>query len=271
MLITYQIIIRGINLCELLGLNFNYQIDPSFSFKGFRNRGTNNPDGWGLAFYPNGSCQIMKEPLKAGESTLSQFVQTYPQIKSNIILAHVRRNSVVETNYQNTHPFQRELNGGDYVFAHNGTIKGYENDFITYNYKPVGSTDSEAIFCHLLNRIHDEEIQLNSSEGLDWLWRELRTINDYGNFNCIFSDGIHLFCYHDENGYNGLRYLNRKAPFGPVNLSDEDYQIDLSQQETPYQNGYIIASHPLTDEEWKSFSSGQLKVFKKGQTIFSKG
>jgi len=114
-------------------------------------------------------------------------------------------------------------------------------------------------------------LHLDNSEGFNWLWRELRTINDYGNFNCILSDGTRLFCYHDENGYNGLSYLHRKAPYGPVNLLDEDFEINLKDEKNPYQKGYIIASHPLTDEEWKSFKPGQLKVYKKGQTIFSKG
>ncbi|MGC9517923.1 MAG: class II glutamine amidotransferase [Methanomicrobiales archaeon] len=257
-------------MCELLGLNFNYEIIPKFSFKAFRNRGSNNPHGWGLAFYPDKSCQVIKEPLKAGESTLSEFVQTYPQIKSRIIMAHVRYNSVGEPDYRNTHPFQRELNGLEYTFTHNGTLSRYKNDFLTHKYKPVGSTDSEAVFCHLLNLIHDEEISLDNSEGFDWLWRELRTINDYGDFNCIFSDGVHLFCYHDENGYNTLSYLQRKAPYGSVQLLDEDFEIDLMKEKNPYQKGYIVASFPLTDEEWKYFTPGQLKVFKKGQTIFSK-
>lgn len=258
-------------MCELLALNFNYEITPSISFKGFRNRGSHNPHGWGIAFYPDRSCQVIKEPLKAGESTLSRFIQSYPEIKSNIVLAHVRFNSVGEPDYQNTHPFHRELYGQEYVFAHNGTLFGYEEDFLNHKYQPVGSTDSEAVFCHLLNLINDEEIHLDNSEGFNWLWRELRTINDYGNFNCILSDGIRLFCYHDENGYNGLSYLHRKAPYGPVNLLDEDFEIDLKDEKNPYQKGYIIASHPLTDEEWKSFKPGQLKVYKKGQTIFSKG
>lgn len=257
-------------MCELLALSFNYPVTPSFSLKGFRKRGKNNPHGWGLAFYPDKSCQVIKEPVHALNSILSDFVENYPKITSNILIAHVRYNSVGAANYQNTHPFQRELNGKAYVFAHNGTLKDYQGDFDTYNYKPVGETDSEALFCHLLNRIKEEEIDFNNKNNLNWLLSELRVLNDYGPLNCLFSDGEYLFAYHDESGYKGLNYLRRKTPYGPVNLLDEDYSIDLSEEKTPYQRGFIIATNPLTDEKWESFQPGELLVMKNGEIIFKK-
>jgi len=40
-------------MCELLGMSFNLPVRPSISFRGFRHRGEENPDGWGIAFYPD--------------------------------------------------------------------------------------------------------------------------------------------------------------------------------------------------------------------------
>lgn len=40
----------GRKMCELLGLCFNLPVRPDIPFKGFRHRGANNPDGWGIAF-----------------------------------------------------------------------------------------------------------------------------------------------------------------------------------------------------------------------------
>ena len=39
-------------MCELLGMNFNGPVYCGFSFRGFTNRGNRNPDGWGIALYP---------------------------------------------------------------------------------------------------------------------------------------------------------------------------------------------------------------------------
>jgi len=62
-------------MCELLGMSFNLPVRPSISFRGFRHRGEENPDGWGIAFYPDEAAQIIKEPIKAAKSHLSRFLQ----------------------------------------------------------------------------------------------------------------------------------------------------------------------------------------------------
>ena len=51
-------------MCELLAMSFNLPVTPNISFKAFRSRSERNPDGWGIAFYPDESVQIIKEPTK---------------------------------------------------------------------------------------------------------------------------------------------------------------------------------------------------------------
>jgi len=114
-------------MCELLGMSFNLSVRPSISFRGFRYRGENNPHGWGLAFYPDESVQIVKEPIKAKKSSLSKFLQDYQEVRSKVFVAHVRYTSVGSKSHKNTHPFYRELSGKEYVFAHNGTLKQPSN------------------------------------------------------------------------------------------------------------------------------------------------
>jgi glutamine amidotransferase len=65
-------------------MSFNLPVNPRISFRGFRRRGEYNRDGWGLTFYPDESAQIFKEPLKAGESALSEFLKNYTEIKSKM-------------------------------------------------------------------------------------------------------------------------------------------------------------------------------------------
>jgi len=252
-------------MCELLGLCFNHAVRPNLSFKGFRVRSETNPDGWGIAFYPDKSAQVIKEPLEAEESLLSEFIENYPKIMSKIFISHVRLNSVSKPAFMNTHPFQRELNGKEYVFAHNGTLSDYENDFDTTEFKSVGKTDSEAAFCHLMNKIKKQGIKSWSNSKYKWLYEEMKYINNFGKFNCLFSDGKYLFCYYDMNGYKGLFYLHREAPYGHTHLSDEHFDIHLKKQEETEKEGFIIATRPLTDEKWKSFKPGQLRVFKNGK------
>ena len=200
------------------------------------------------------------------ESPLSDFIERY-LIKSKIFIAHVRLTSVGATSFDNTHPFSREINGKEYVFAHNGTLKNYKKLKLE-RFKPLGETDSEYVFCHILGGIDEKSIGKWSLEDFKWLHQKLTEINTYGRFNCLLSDGEYLFAYHDTNGYNGLYYVKREAPFKSITLLDEDYKINLAQEKNPSQRGYVIASQSLTNGEWLSFESGEPIVFKDGEVVY---
>ncbi|MCX7787271.1 MAG: class II glutamine amidotransferase, partial [Spirochaetes bacterium] len=255
-------------MCELLGMAFHEPVKPTLSFRGFRHRGEKNPHGWGLAYYPDEAAQVIKEPIKASESQLSEFVKNYPKIKSKIIVGHVRSSSGTSITYKNTHPFQRELNGKDYVFAHNGTLHDYR-ELETGRFKPIGETDSEYVFCHILDSMERKTIIHWTDDTFNWFHKQLEEVNDYGNFNCIISDGEYLFCYHDKQGYNGLCFVQRVAPFHTVRLLDEDFNINLEEEKEQSQKGFIIATRRLTDERWESFHRGELIVFKNGDIVYS--
>jgi glutamine amidotransferase len=255
-------------MCELLGVSFNKPVRFRVSFKAFRRLGEYNPDGWGVAFYPDESAAVFKEPLKAGASELASFLERYEGLKSKIFVAHVRRASRGSVSYKNTLPFCRELFGRMYLFAHNGTLAGFERLELGV-FKPVGETDSEHAFCHLLHRIQQRGVVEWRREDFDWLAGVLREINGYGRFNCIFSDGEHLFCYFDESGYNGMVFLRREPPYGKVRLADEDWEIDLSGEKGPGERGYIVATKKLTNERWRELVPGELIVFKDGKMVYS--
>ncbi len=255
-------------MCELLGMSFNTPVNPDISFKAFRKRGANNPDGWGLAFYPDKSARIFKEPIIATESLLSDFIKKYHEIKSRIIIGHVRLTSVGTVCYENTHPFSRELNGREFVFAHNGTIFNW-NRLELGRFKPIGETDSEHIFCYLLSKIEEKKIKEWNRENFEWLNKMLLEINSYGSFNCIFSEGKFLFCYHDLNGFKELKFVKRESPYPTIKLYDEDYEINLAENKSIGQYGYIIASKNLTNEIWIDFKPGELIIFKNGQIVYS--
>ena len=48
----------------------------------------------------------------------------YP-IRSLNVVAHIRKATRGPVGLENTHPFQRELWGSYWVFAHNGTLEQY--------------------------------------------------------------------------------------------------------------------------------------------------
>jgi glutamine amidotransferase len=220
-----------------------------------------------LALYPDKSASIFKEHLRADRSGLSEFLQNYEGLKSKVYVAHVRFASKGSVAHENTHPFSREIWGREVTFAHNGTL----SDFAAREspvFMPIGDTDSEGAFCHLLNMMREDEIRdLGPSNG-QWFVDKLKTINRHGKLNCIITDGIRLLCYHDINGYNGLSYVKREAPFSTV-MVDDDFEVDLAKEKDPSTKGFVVATRPLTNEAWTSFHPGELIIFEDGEMKFS--
>ncbi len=218
-------------MCDLLGLCFSRPVDACFSLRAFRRKARINRSGWGVAWYPdNGfSAQFIKEPVRADRSRLySEFLNT-TFIRSRIFISHLRRASKGVEAHKNTHPFYRVLYGRSYIFAHNGTLSNYHPD--TGSLRPIGETDSEKAFLHILNSLkHRAKTEEKITEkDFNWLHELLMEINQYGTFNCLLSDGEYLIAYHDKNGYNGMAYVKRK-PLEEIHLKDEDGEITLKKQ-----------------------------------------
>lgn len=233
----------------------------------FQKRSKDNPDGWGVAYYPNKAAQVIKEAIPAGKSTLYPLIAKPESLRTKILVAHVRHASVSTITHENTHPFHRELHGKEYVFAHNGTLINYR-EFETGRFTPIGETDSEYAFCSLMHFLESNKYDSFNENYFSSIQEYLHRLNEHGRLNCIFSEGTYLFCYHDKNGYVGLHYAYRRAPFHPIHLIDEDLEINLAEAKLPSQKGFIIASQPMTNEHWSAFNPGTLKVLKDGELIF---
>lgn len=253
-------------MCELLGLNFNQPVRCSLSFRGFCHRGEKNPHGWGIARFDGRACQVFKEPIKASSSKLATFLRDYESFVSKIFIGHVRRASQGSPALRNTHPFVRAFRSREVALAHNGTLKEQVIARSELKFDPVGETDSEHLLCALLTILFNERINFTDFQRIEAVLREF---NESGSMNVLFSEGDHLYCYRDKDGYNGLCMIERKAPFNRVSLRDEDWEVDLVVEKRPDQRGFVIATCPLTDEKWDDLPPGSLRVFKDGQCVYS--
>jgi predicted glutamine amidotransferase len=257
-------------MCELMAMSFESPISADFSLQEFAARGEENPDGWGLGWYPDRSLAIIKEPRKWASSHLAGFLGSYPTaLLSRTYLAHVRHKTMGGTpTHADTHPFAREMGGRDYCFAHNGTLDGPAWDLPLGNHRPVGDTDSERFFCHLLHKIALRGGPLDGADDWSWLHERLATANRMGKLNCLLSDGHRLFVYRDVNGWKGLNFRKIRVRDGqPRHFGDETLSVDLRAESTNH--GFVVATCPLSPTGWHSFQLGELIVFDRGEIRFS--
>ena len=251
-------------MCQLLGMNCNVPTDICFSFTGFRARGgltDQHRDGWGIAFFEGRGVRLFLDPQPSADSPVAELVRSYP-IRSLNVIAHIRKATQGEVRLENTHPFQRELWGRYWIFAHNGNLKDYAPQ-LTGRFLPAGCTDSEKAFCHILQSFSEQfpPGQPSDAELHEALRRLAAEIGRRGEFNFLLSNGELLFAHCSSR----LAYIVRQAPFAVAHLSDQDVTIDFSQHTTPIDRVAVIATLPLTDNEaWQQMTPGSLLAFRNG-------
>jgi len=297
-------------MCQLMGMNCATPTDFNFSFRGFKCRGGStdiHAHGWGLAIYEGRGVRTFHDPLPCAQSPIADMVSQYP-IKTFNMMAHIRYATQGGVSLENVHPFQREMWGIQWTFAHNGEVPKFtlpKNPQESFNgqdggdgggccgnsdvklpmlgrcteaiYHPVGDTDSEAVFCAMLNALRAEFTTLPTLpvlyEAVQRLSCEIVSGEEKETiFNFLLGCGqFTMFAFswpgarEGSKVWNGLHYLVRYPPFKTAELSDVDYAVDFNQTNDENDRVAIIATKPLTtNENWKEFERGQLLMFDNG-------
>ncbi len=248
-------------MCQLLGMNANTPTDVMFSFAGLATRADEHKDGFGIAFFEDKGLRLFVDPHSARASPVADMVKRYP-IRSGNVIAHIRKATQGRVALENTHPFQRELWGRYWVFAHNGDLKGF-SPRLHAAFRPVGDTDSERAFCWLMQELAKAHAQVPSVEELTCTLAELMPeVARHGTFNMLLSNGTALWAHASTH----LHWLERQHPFATAQMADEDLSVDFAAHTTPQDCVALIATQPLTrGEDWQAFAPGDLRVFVDGQ------
>ncbi|WP_288843036.1 class II glutamine amidotransferase [uncultured Deefgea sp.] len=251
-------------MCQLLGMNCNTPTDIVFSFEGFRRRGgltAEHADGWGIAFFEEKGCRLFLDYLPSSRSPVADLVRSYP-IKSKNVISHIRKATQGVVNLANTHPFQRELWGEYWIFAHNGNLTELPKPEQS-RFQAVGYTDSEQAFCWLLDQLAQQfSIMPSRAELHQALSRIAAQLAQHGCCNFLLSNGDTLWAHCST----ALHYIVRQAPFTVAHLSDMDLSVDFSNETRPNDRVAVIATQPLTDNEtWTAMQAGELLMFVDGE------
>ena len=260
-------------MCELFGVNANKNVDINFTWRGFVRKGEENPDGWGVGWYQEvrdgeRTVSVIKQPIKATESKIALTVPAL-HIKGEIIISHVRW-ATSEVMYLNTHPFVRRVfSVGQYdewMFAHNGALFGV--DPLPRRLRPLGTTDSEAAFCYIMENLSGVT---TIRELFTRLYELLDELSSYGTLNVLMSNGRYLFAYSHYQG-KIMHILRRHPPYkGHVRLLDEDFEVSLGDIKAEDEYAFLVATKRLTNEPWEKMVPKRLYIFRDGALLLRVG
>lgn len=250
-------------MCQLLGLNANTPTDLMFSFAGFSQRADEHRDGFGIAFFEGVGARLFVDPASARTSPVAEMIRRYP-IRSEHIIAHIRKATQGVVSLENTHPFMRELWGRYWVFAHNGDLHNFHPK-LHAAFRPVGQTDSERAFCWLMQELAKNHAGVPDVADLTQTLRELCAIPArHGTFNFLLSNGQALWAHCSTR----LHIVERAHPFARAQLRDAEITVDFAALTTPQDRVAVVVTEPLTrDEEWQAMGSGELALLVQGRRV----
>jgi glutamine amidotransferase len=229
-------------------------------------------DGWGVAFYDGMDAQVFREPEPAATSEWMRFLLEH-QRRSACVLSHVRLATTGAVALRNTQPFSRVLGGRRHVFCHNGDLPHLPADCQSLHIRPIGETDSERVFCCLL-----EKLDVLWQQGRPALDRRLAVIEPLfmrlsalgGQANFLYSDGDYLYAFANKRRQQsgrveppGLYYLERHCETDPDALTDA-----TTAQTGAEQRVICFASVALTPEAWVALEPDQLIVARHGRIVW---
>lgn len=224
-------------------------------------RGMSNPHGWGLGMYDGSDPVVVRQPEAACDS--ESFRWESARVYTCNVLAHVRRATIGNVRFENTHPFVQD----HWLFAHNGNLGAFNLirprilDGLEPKYKNAiqGDTDSELLFYWLLSLREREHLR----PLLDVVRRGVKQVIKWSDdeepeaevaLNIILTDG------EESVGLRygrALWYVERDLVH-PCDICDGAVRHVDENTQSQYR-AVVVASERITKtEEWTQIPEGTL-------------
>lgn len=255
---------------NLLAMSFEGDVAPSFDLRCLR-PGARHPDGWGIGYYPGGepSASVLKEPAPPQGSIRSELIKAWEHLASPVFVLHIRTAKWGANNDANTQPFARSWGGRDWLLGHSGSLRYRPETAKNAPFEPVGTTDTELIFCELLNRLASRGWKSLGDAPPDVLREWFVELNGHGALTTLLTDGRDVCVYADKEGVGDVYTCAILPPHGRVVFGDDDLQVDLTRRGIKTRKGMLISSCPLTSEgdpmaQWTQLLPGHLLLIREG-------
>ncbi|NVB77714.1 MAG: hypothetical protein HOV81_04905 [Kofleriaceae bacterium] len=259
---------------NLLAMSFEGELAPSFTLHCL-DEGRTLPDGWGLGYYPAGepSAAILKEPAPPQGSMRSQLALAWEQVASSLFMLHIRHATWGALSDANTQPFARTWGKRDWLIGHAGSLD-QRLPPIAGPFEPVGSTDTEELFCQLLNKCVERNWRNLAEVDLEVLVGWITDLNEKGGMTLCISDGRDLLVHADRRG-TPLWLGQLSPPYERIAFGDEDLEVDLTRRGAKARKGVVICTERQEPREgnadtalvWRQLEPGKLLVIREGAVI----
>ena len=219
--------------------------------------GAKNPDGWGVALLDEstGLYRVKKVYHRDIKLLEGVFLRDVGEVETRTLIVHLRKASIGRKCLENCHPFENYIDDHQFVFAHNGTVwprRALQSKLVSHKPRSSDPTDSELIFCYILDMLENNGVNLNSwrdvAEALNEIVLRIRSEALLTKLNFVLADRNYVYCYN----WNELRYTTIPDNWGS---HGKQQNIDTKSRKI------VVCSKPLFENHsWEPLPPKTLVV-----------
>ena len=231
-------------------------------------------NGWGLGWYPEDrqSVMIAKDPAARETKVLIDALTDWSNFRSTVFFCKVRGSGLGYTQTE-TQPFSRSFAGRDWMFMHNGNLDKAEIEKLHGKKRrllePLGSTDSELVFCNLLTLIQEGHARRISDIDPNLLHSWFLRFDNYGSADMFLSDGHCIVAFQGSHSPKRLRYSRMAPPENLTVLESDAVRVALTDPRDTYRTCFMLCSFPFSSGEWTLLEPGQMIVVRRGNVVWN--
>jgi len=238
------------------------------------------PGSWGVAWYPSEdpNSSFMKDTRFRGDVCVNALLPANERLRTSVVVAHTRVETKRETRCD-AQPFRRPFGRADCVFAHAGDLDlfpssdserdDWTNPSFPAAFEPVGSTDSERVFCRLLQRLSSAGAGGLGALGWETLHGWFLEANRHGRLSVVLSNGQDVIAYRDGGGGHPLWWRRWMPPRERADLVCGNVTLTLEAGEDAARTLFVVTSRCEADAAWVEVAPGGMVVARTGDVVWS--
>ena len=259
---------------DILAVSFDSPSSPSIHLKMSPHTGFTHSLGWGFGWYPGNerSAMVVKDPAARDVEILTSNIADWSNFRSNIFFCKVRGASDGYTQAE-TQPFSRSFAGRDWLFMHNGDLdKGALRVLFgrqMQHLEPLGGTDSEIAFCHLLFLMQESGARQILDVDPTTLHTWFQIFDRLGSADMFLSDGQSIACFQGSQSPKQLVFSRHMPPNRPEALICDVAEIMFSDPRDMFRTSLVVSSTSFGAGDWSKMRPGDLLIANHGAIVWT--
>lgn len=260
---------------DIIAVSLDASSSPSININFKSNRKDGYTPSWGLGWYPEDNLSTMLTKGEAAKDTaiFANAVTDWSNFRSTTFFYKIK-SSNQEYSYNESQPFSRNLSGRDWMFLHSGilykqSLKKLQDKHLNFLLEPIGNSDSELAFCHILSKIYQKNLRSISEIDPDLLYSWFKEIDLLGSADIYLTDGDSIVCFHGTSSQSNMLYSRIQPPYNQDVYTSESIELSLDDPRDTYRTALVVTTSPFYEGNWTNMSLGQMIIIKRGAIIWN--